>query len=103
MLGEMGPGDNIGLVASKTSATGIRGEYYAIAAAMGKVGACKSAQVNPYGLCLLLTLFSYWELHLPHHPTGWWKQHDQARSIPLLRRKQLVLFQRLYRLASPQN
>jgi hypothetical protein len=41
MLGEMGPGDNIGLVASKTSATGIRGEYYAIAAAMGKVGACK--------------------------------------------------------------
>ena len=41
MLGEMGPGDNIGLVASKTSATGIRGEYYAIAAAMGKIGACK--------------------------------------------------------------
>jgi hypothetical protein len=41
MLGEMGPGDNIGLVAAKTSATGIRGEYYAIAAALGKVGGCK--------------------------------------------------------------
>ena len=33
---EMGPGDNIGLVASKTCATGIRGQYYAIAAATGK-------------------------------------------------------------------
>lgn len=38
-LGEMGPGDNIGLVASKTCATGIRGQYYAIAAACGKIGA----------------------------------------------------------------
>lgn len=44
MLGEMGPGDNIGLVAAKTSATGIRGEYYAIAAALGKVGGCKHLQ-----------------------------------------------------------
>jgi hypothetical protein len=39
MLGEMGPGDNIGLIASKTCATGIRGQYYAIAAATGKIGA----------------------------------------------------------------
>lgn len=38
-LGEAGPGDNIGLVASKTSATAIRGQYYAIAAAAGKIGA----------------------------------------------------------------
>ncbi|KAF1953075.1 glycerophosphodiester transporter [Byssothecium circinans] len=38
-LGEFGPGDNIGLIASKTCATGIRGQYYGIAAAMGKVGA----------------------------------------------------------------
>lgn len=37
-FGEMGPGDNIGLVASKTCATGIRGQYYAIAAATGKIG-----------------------------------------------------------------
>jgi MFS family permease len=27
-LGELGPGDNIGLIASKTSATSIRGQYY---------------------------------------------------------------------------
>lgn len=39
MLGEFGPGDNIGLVASKTCATGIRGQYYGIAAAVGKIGA----------------------------------------------------------------
>ncbi|ORX92796.1 glycerophosphodiester transporter [Clohesyomyces aquaticus] len=38
-LGEFGPGDNIGLLASKTCATGIRGQYYGIAAAMGKIGA----------------------------------------------------------------
>ncbi|KAF2267341.1 glycerophosphodiester transporter [Lojkania enalia] len=38
-LGELGPGDNIGLVASKTCATGIRGQYYGIAAAIGKIGA----------------------------------------------------------------
>lgn len=36
-FGELGPGDNIGLVASKTSATAIRGQYYGIAAAVGKV------------------------------------------------------------------
>lgn len=35
-LGEVGPGDNIGLIASKTCATGVRGQYYGIAAAIGK-------------------------------------------------------------------
>jgi len=38
-LGEAGPGNNIGLLASKTSATAIRGQYYGLAAAMGKIGA----------------------------------------------------------------
>lgn len=38
-LGEFGPGDQIGLIASKTSATPIRGQYYGIAAAVGKIGA----------------------------------------------------------------
>lgn len=38
-VGEVGPGDNIGLVASKTCATAIRGQYYGTAAAMGKIGA----------------------------------------------------------------
>lgn len=38
-LGELGPGDKIGLIASKTCATAVRGKYYGIAAAFGKVGA----------------------------------------------------------------
>lgn len=38
-LGELGPGDNIGLIASKTCATAVRGKYYGIAAAWGRVGA----------------------------------------------------------------
>ncbi|KAG7193525.1 uncharacterized protein KQ657_000593 [Scheffersomyces spartinae] len=46
-LGEFGPGDNIGLLASKTSATPIRGEYYGIAAAVGKVGAFVGTYVFP--------------------------------------------------------
>ncbi|KAM3515631.1 hypothetical protein MY11210_000809 [Beauveria gryllotalpidicola] len=38
-LGELGPGNNIGLLAAKTCATGVRGRYYGIAAAVGKIGA----------------------------------------------------------------
>lgn len=48
MLGEMGPGDNIGLIASKTCGTGIRGKYYAIAAAFGKIGAFVGSYIFPY-------------------------------------------------------
>ncbi|KAL2363110.1 hypothetical protein RJZ56_003962 [Blastomyces dermatitidis] len=46
-LGELGPGDNIGLIASKTSATAVRGQYYGIAAAIGKVGAFVGTYVFP--------------------------------------------------------
>lgn len=46
-LGEVGPGDNIGLVASKTCATAIRGQYYGIAAAMGKIGAFVGTYLFP--------------------------------------------------------
>lgn len=46
-LGELGPGDNIGLLASKTSATAVRGQYYAIAAAIGKIGAFVGTYVFP--------------------------------------------------------
>lgn len=46
-LGELGPGDNIGLVASKSCATGIRGQYYGIAAAMGKIGAFAGSYAFP--------------------------------------------------------
>ncbi|KAK3059635.1 hypothetical protein LTS18_010382, partial [Coniosporium uncinatum] len=63
-LGEVGPGDHVGLYASKTSATAVRqvsnavnlqhlltrrssGQYYGIAAAWGKVGAFVGTQVFP--------------------------------------------------------
>jgi len=46
-LGEVGPGDNIGLLAAKTSATSIRGQYYGIAAAVGKIGAFVGTWVFP--------------------------------------------------------
>ena len=47
-LGEFGPGNNIGLLAAKTCATGVRGQYYGIAAAIGKVGAFVGTYVYPY-------------------------------------------------------
>lgn len=46
-LGEFGPGDNIGLLAAKTSSTSIRGQYYGIAAAFGKIGAFVGTYVFP--------------------------------------------------------
>ncbi|SCU88869.1 LAMI_0D11606g1_1 [Lachancea mirantina] len=46
-LGEFGPGDNIGCLASKTSATPVRGHYYGIAAAVGKIGAFVGTYVFP--------------------------------------------------------
>ncbi|CDK24473.1 unnamed protein product [Kuraishia capsulata CBS 1993] len=46
-FGEFGPGDNIGLLASKTSATPIRGQYYGIAAATGKIGAFVGTYLFP--------------------------------------------------------
>ncbi|KAK0709508.1 major facilitator superfamily domain-containing protein [Lasiosphaeria miniovina] len=47
-LGELGPGNNIGLIAAKTCATGVRGQYYGIAAAVGKIGAFVGTWVFPY-------------------------------------------------------
>ena len=47
-LGEVGPGNNIGLMAAKTCATGVRGQYYGAAAAIGKIGAFVGTWVFPY-------------------------------------------------------
>ena len=38
-LRELGPGNNVGLLAAKSGPTAVRGQYYGIAAAVGKVGA----------------------------------------------------------------
>jgi Sugar (and other) transporter len=42
-FGEFGPGDNIGLLSAKLPATAIRGQFYGIAAAVGKLGAFTGA------------------------------------------------------------
>ncbi|KAJ4293938.1 glycerophosphoinositol permease [Collariella sp. IMI 366227] len=47
-LAEVGPGNNIGLLAAKTCATGVRGQYYGVAAAMGKIGAFVGTLLFPY-------------------------------------------------------
>ena len=46
-LGQLGPGDNIGLCAAKSSATAIRGQYYGISSAVGKIGAFVGTYVIP--------------------------------------------------------
>ncbi|KAK5281063.1 glycerophosphoinositol permease [Exophiala xenobiotica] len=46
-LGELGPGDNIGIVVSKTCATAIRGRYYGVAGAIGKSGAFVGSYAFP--------------------------------------------------------
>ncbi|KAL7893097.1 major facilitator superfamily domain-containing protein [Trichoderma sp. SZMC 28014] len=46
-FGEFGPGNNIGLLAAKSCATGVRGRYYGIAAAVGKIGAFVGTWVFP--------------------------------------------------------
>lgn len=38
-LGEVGPGNCLGLLASKSSPTAVRGQFYGVAAAIGKIGA----------------------------------------------------------------
>lgn len=38
-FGELGPGNCLGLLAAKTGPTAVRGQFYGMAAALGKVGA----------------------------------------------------------------
>ena len=38
-FGELGPGNCLGLLAAKTGPTAVRGKFYGLAAAWGKVGA----------------------------------------------------------------
>lgn len=46
-FGELGPGNCLGLLASKTSPTGVRGQFYGVAAAVGKLGAFVGTWVFP--------------------------------------------------------
>lgn len=38
-FGEFGPGNCLGLLAAKTGPTAVRGQFYGLAAAVGKIGA----------------------------------------------------------------
>ena len=38
-FGELGPGNCLGMLAAKTGPTAVRGQFYGIAAAIGKIGA----------------------------------------------------------------
>lgn len=54
-FGELGPGNNLGLLASKSGPTAIRGHFYGIAAAVGKIGAFVGTWVFPP----MITAFSH--------------------------------------------
>ena len=56
-FGEFGLGDNIGLLAAKSSATCVRGRFYGIAAAMGKTSAFIGTFAFPMvSLCVALLI-----------------------------------------------
>jgi len=62
-FGELGPGNCLGLLASKTSPTAIRGQFYGFAAAVGKVGAFvgiwgKRTFFSSFAECLLICPFN---------------------------------------------
>jgi hypothetical protein len=47
-FGELGPGNCLGLLASKSGPTAVRGQFYGVAAAIGKVGAFAGTWCTPY-------------------------------------------------------
>jgi hypothetical protein len=47
LLAYVGPGNCLGVLASKTGPTAVRGQYYGIAAAIGKIGAF----IGTWGTC----------------------------------------------------
>jgi len=47
-FGEFGPGNCLGLLAAKSGPTAVRGQFYAVAAAVGKIGAFIGTQVFPH-------------------------------------------------------
>lgn len=52
-FGELGPGNCLGMLAAKTGPTAVRGQFYGIAAAIGKIGAF----VGTWGELYELTCF----------------------------------------------
>jgi hypothetical protein len=67
LIYQLGPGNCLGLLAGKSGPTAVRGQYYATAAAIGKVGAF----VGTWGMCFLRSLWDtrliYQYYSLPSH------------------------------------
>ncbi|KZT29812.1 MFS Git1p-related glycerophosphoinositol and glycerophosphocholine permease [Neolentinus lepideus HHB14362 ss-1] len=64
-FGELGPGNCLGLLASKSGPTAVRGQYYGIAAAVGKVGAFAGtwafpAIIDDFGTGVTATTGPFW-------------------------------------------
>lgn len=53
-FGELGPGNCLGLLAAKTGPTAVRGKFYGLAAAVGKIGAF----VGTWGTSSIFCLFT---------------------------------------------
>jgi Sugar (and other) transporter len=47
-FGELGPGNCLGLLASKSGPTAVRGQFYGLAAAVGKIGAFAGTWCTSY-------------------------------------------------------
>lgn len=93
-FGELGPGDNIGLIASKTSATAIRGQYYGIAAAVGKVRSLSLLPLSPLTRSPADRRIRR-NLCVPrNHPLRRWCQHHQRQPSALLGQQHTLPIQR---------
>ncbi len=65
-FGEVGPGNCLGMLAAKTGPTAVRGQFYGLAAAIGKVGAFVGTWGEPFRPCQQSRLLrSYNQLSLP--------------------------------------
>lgn len=63
-MGEAGPGDCLGLLASKLWPTAVRGQMYGVAAAVGKIGAF----VGTWAFPAIIADFPAGELQPPFYP-----------------------------------
>jgi hypothetical protein len=62
-FGELGPGNCLGLLASKSGPTAVRGQFYGVAAAIGKVGAFVGTWCMPYFYSIYLRILTKWTMY----------------------------------------
>ena len=92
-LGELGPGNNLGLLASKTGPTAVRGHFYGVAAAVGKVGAF----VGTWAFPPMITAFSRHGTDPSRGNTGpFWVGSGECLSRKMTRGTVEVLFPEMF-------